>query len=76
MSLINCPECGAKISNKASHCIKCGYVLNASDKKKGGSGCLLWILLFILLCAIIGYFNNAAEESKANTATNAVQTAK
>ena len=76
MSLINCPECGAKISNKANHCIKCGYVINASDKKKGGSGCLLWILLFILFCAIIGCFNNLAEESSTNMANNSVQTAK
>ena len=28
MSLINCPECGREISDKADVCIHCGYPLN------------------------------------------------
>lgn len=31
MSLIFCPECGAKISNKATTCPHCGYVSNDSS---------------------------------------------
>lgn len=30
--LINCPECGGKISDKAPACIHCGYPLNLLDK--------------------------------------------
>ena len=29
MALINCPECGKQISDKAPHCIHCGYPLGA-----------------------------------------------
>lgn len=28
MALINCPECGKEISDKASHCIHCGCPIN------------------------------------------------
>lgn len=28
MGLINCPECDARISEYASHCIHCGYNFN------------------------------------------------
>jgi len=28
MALINCPECKGMVSNKANHCIHCGYPLN------------------------------------------------
>ena len=28
MSLINCPECGKEISDKANHCIHCGFPLD------------------------------------------------
>lgn len=32
MALIECPECGASISDKATNCIKCGYPLNNNSK--------------------------------------------
>ena len=32
MSLITCPECGARISDKASCCVQCGYPLQNVDK--------------------------------------------
>lgn len=36
--LINCPECGKEISDKAESCPKCGYPLKASkDSDKGES---------------------------------------
>ena len=28
MALIQCPECGGKVSDKATACIHCGYPLN------------------------------------------------
>ncbi len=30
MALIKCPECGAKVSNKAQSCVQCGYPLQAA----------------------------------------------
>jgi len=33
MSLIKCPECGKEISDKASHCINCGYSLAWEEQK-------------------------------------------
>ena len=44
MSLIVCPECGAKISDTAKHCIKCGY----REKEKG-------IVKFFLFSILIMY---------------------
>ncbi|MCR4689322.1 MAG: zinc ribbon domain-containing protein [Saccharofermentans sp.] len=39
MSLINCPECGGKVSDQAGVCVHCGYVLNeAKAKAIGGVG--------------------------------------
>ena len=32
MSLITCPECDARISDKASCCVRCGYPLQDVDK--------------------------------------------
>lgn len=32
MALINCPECGKEVSNKADACIHCGYPLNGACK--------------------------------------------
>lgn len=31
MALITCPECGKQISDKAKHCINCGYPLNSKN---------------------------------------------
>ena len=33
MALINCPECGKEISDKAKNCIHCGYPLASVDAK-------------------------------------------
>jgi hypothetical protein len=32
MALINCPECGAEISDKAPQCVKCGTPIAAAPK--------------------------------------------
>ena len=34
MALINCPECGKEISDKAPACIHCGYPMDAKDVDK------------------------------------------
>lgn len=35
MAIINCPECGKEISDKAASCPNCGYVLNGGNKTSG-----------------------------------------
>ena len=60
MPLIECPECGKKISDKAINCPNCGYPINASNKEiinisnyhnddntPSTSGCLEFIPLLI-----------------------------
>ena len=57
MALINCPDCGKKISDKAEMCNGCGFPINLkniqhfSPKKKKSSAIkvLIWSVLF--LCA-------------------------
>lgn len=34
MALINCPECGKKISDKADACIHCGYPIQRQHKSE------------------------------------------
>lgn len=34
MALINCPECGKEISNKAAFCPHCGYPLLSEDASR------------------------------------------
>ena len=34
MALIECPECGGKVSDKAPSCIHCGYPLQESKKEE------------------------------------------
>ena len=36
MALIHCPECGAKLSNRAKACVHCGYPMPEIAKKIGG----------------------------------------
>ena len=39
MSLINCPECGKEISDKAECCINCGYMLPKTEPMFQGVYC-------------------------------------
>ena len=86
MSLINCPECGAKISDKSDKCVKCGYPLhntteiNGSKKKKI---VLLITLIVVVAIAIIlicfinkkeyGLYNNIAWETSYEDVKKAIE---
>ena len=37
MALINCPECGKQISDKAENCIHCGFPLQQQNKPDGNA---------------------------------------
>ena len=58
MALINCPECGTQVSNKADKCPQCAYPLKSEPSVKS-EGCFLQTmnlgctLVFALIAAII-----------------------
>lgn len=46
MALINCPECGTQVSDKAESCPKCSFPINSKTEKiaKREEGCFLQTL--------------------------------
>ncbi len=55
MALINCPECGKEISDKAEICIGCGYVMNnKTNAKKQTNKARKIIFALIALVILIG----------------------
>lgn len=48
MSMINCPECGAEISDSAKNCPECGYPISKSKSKKK-----IWIIRIAALAVIM-----------------------
>lgn len=51
MPLINCPQCGKPISDKAKRCPHCGYEAEQSEAPKKSSATKI-ILIFLAICAI------------------------
>ena len=51
MPLINCPQCGKPISDKAKRCPHCGYEVEQSEAPKKSSATKI-ILIFLAICAI------------------------
>ena len=49
MAIIQCPNCGNSISDKAAVCPKCGYSLDAQQVVVNQEG-LEWYMWIILLC--------------------------
>jgi len=75
MSLIQCPECKKSISEAASSCPKCGYVLtpekiaeikkNQKDlQKKAGIGCLSLIGIIVLISIFSSSENTNTPKTK------------
>lgn len=65
MAMIKCPECGKEISDKASSCPNCGYLMNSSSEKEktsfnlnvkrtGGTSKKIKILIILLLFIGVG----------------------
>lgn len=54
MSLIKCPECKKKISNKATSCPYCGYPIrgNATTVKPQGNGCASFLVKLIIVIIV------------------------
>lgn len=67
MSLIQCPECGKEISDKAANCPNCGAPLTI-ESRSGGKKNRLWIILLVIaILAIIGvlvFFKISSNDSK------------
>ncbi len=67
MALINCRECGTKVSDSAKSCPSCGNP-NLKEKGNGCSNTLIAVGVIILLLFIIGQCNQSSDVE-----TNAVE---
>ena len=47
MALINCPECGKEISDRAENCPHCGFPITKQDKKSFNK-IKIWEIVFLL----------------------------
>jgi len=64
MALINCPECGTQVSNKADKCPQCAYPLKTQTNVESegcflqtmnfGCSLIVWLTITIVIIAIIG----------------------
>lgn len=72
MALINCPECGKQISNKAGSCPNCGCPINKVEieteqdrinvrGKNKGKNCLVFGAVFFVISMIFGMSTVDAE---------------
>lgn len=58
MALIECPECGQEISDKAKKCIHCGYELQAEKNKKRFFLIIGTVILFAIIFLGMKLFGN------------------
>lgn len=69
MAIMNCPECGKEISDKAANCPNCGFTLQEertplspqqnitpATRPKKKKGCLFFILFLVIVFGAIGAF--------------------
>ena len=82
MALINCPECGKSVSDKATVCIHCGYPINVINKdtncekikeqsEKNKKTIVIIFIIFIILSigtGILGYNYSISGKKEANQA--------
>ncbi len=64
MALIKCKECGEKVSNKADACPKCGAPFRL--RVKGPSGCMMLIIVFVSIIALIIFLSKMSVDSSTN----------
>ena len=69
MSMINCPECGKKISDKAKTCPNCGYTLHDMKKKKFVVSIIIFMI--IIVSVVLGFFLQQTNK-KQNENINAI----
>lgn len=57
MALINCPECGAQISDKALTCPNCGHPMTASQKKGNWHPMNIWWMSIAVIALVVALFS-------------------
>jgi hypothetical protein len=65
MAMINCKECGAEISSKASACPKCGAAGKKPMMTGGNTGCGLVLLIIIVGAIFTSVADGCRERSEA-----------
>lgn len=68
MAMINCPECGKEISDKANMCPNCGYQVKGAKKKLSikGIGIIVIAILFIFFCLFFALANRLSDTEQAD----------
>jgi hypothetical protein len=57
MALINCPECGARISDKALSCPNCGHPMIAEKKKGSWQPMNIWWMSIAVIALVVALFS-------------------
>lgn len=68
MAMINCPECGKEISDKANMCPNCGYQVKGAKKKLSvkGIGIIVIAILFVFFCLLFALSNRLSDTEQAD----------
>lgn len=53
MALINCPECGKEVSDKAKLCMNCGYKIPHPEKKEQLKKCIAFAGIFVVAIILV-----------------------
>ena len=72
MALINCRECGTKISDNAISCPSCGNPNQKSENRVGRTGfsTTTWVIIIIFLIFLISQCNKNSTNSDSNSDSN------
>ena len=71
MALVNCVECGAKVSDKATKCIACGIQLR--KPRRGPFGLIFkWIFILFNILMVYWLFKYAGQTTNPNLSDGAM----
>ena len=63
MALINCPECGKEISDKAKQCVYCGYPINESTNDLITKRIIIICVSLVVVVGLVFALTNAKREN-------------
>ena len=74
MALINCPECGRQVSDKAAVCPHCGVTIAAKPRKSNRAPIIITAAVIALAIVAVGfyYYNNVESDNEMEAYENAM----